>query len=215
MSQTQTPLARNASRIVLLAAGILLPLALFGMLAEDVSEGEPFWFDLPIQTFVHARSNAILDALMYWTTQAGSALVMGPFDLLLFGWLLKRGRRRDALFWAASVVGAALINGAAKALFARVRPALWVSRVHEASYSFPSGHAMSAMAGVTALSILAWPTRWRWPVVACGGVFVFLVATSRVYLGVHYPSDVLAGTAASLAWVAGLHLLLARRRSSS
>lgn len=210
MQQMKPWYVRHAGRIALLVAGILLPLTLFGMLAEDVAEQEVLGFDHPIQMFVHAHSSAFLDAFMYWTTQAGSVLVMAPLDVLLFAWLLKRGRRRDAAFWAVSVGGAALVNWAAKVLFARTRPSLWVSSVHEISYSFPSGHVMSTMAAVTGLCLLLWPTRWRWTAVVGGSVFVFLVAMSRVYLGVHYPSDVLAGAAASLAWVTGIRLLVDR-----
>lgn len=106
--------------------------------------------------------------------------------------------RNNPALEAVSILGSMLINVAAKNLFARARPSLWVSSVHETSYSFPSGHVMSTMAAYCALSVLAWRTRWRWPVVACGGVFVILVGISRIYLGVHYPSDVIAGSAASL-----------------
>lgn len=195
-------------RIAMLFAGVLLPLALFGMLAEDVAERESLSFDRPILSFAHAMSTPPLDTAMYWTTQAGSALTLVPFDALVAAWLLRRGRRNAALFWAVSVVGAAIVNFAAKNIFTRVRPSMWLSRVAETTYSFPSGHAMSTMAAVAALCVLLWPTRWRWWALGMGGVGVALVGASRVYWGVHYPSDILAGWAASLAWVVGVRLLL-------
>src|SRR3546814_10481386 len=69
---------------------------------------------------------------------------------------------------------------------------------------------MGSMTLAAVLVLLAWPTRWRWPVVAAMAVFVPMVGLSRVYLGVHFPSDILAGWAAALAWTAGAYLLVFR-----
>src|SRR3546814_9881919 len=69
---------------------------------------------------------------------------------------------------------------------------------------------MGSMTLAAVLVLLAWPTRWRWPVVAAMAAFVPMVGLSRVYLGVHFPSDILAGWAAALAWTAGAYLLVFR-----
>src|SRR3546814_9961968 len=69
---------------------------------------------------------------------------------------------------------------------------------------------MGSMTLAAVLVLLAWPTRWRWPVVAAMAVFVPMVGLSRVYLGVHFPSDILAGWAAALVWTTGAYLLLFR-----
>lgn len=204
-------IGRRALVITWWAAGVLAPLLLFGAVAEDVHEQEALWFDHLVQAAVHARASPLLDTLVYWTTNAGSALALVPADCLVFGWLWRQRRRADATFWAAAVLGTAALNLAAKHFFARMRPDLWVSRVHETTCSFPSGHAMSSMAAAAALCVLLWPTRWRWAALAAATSFVCAVGVSRVYLGVHYPSDVLAGWAASLAWVAGARLLLDQR----
>lgn len=212
MAYERNHLFGHIGRISLLFTGVLLPLALFGMLAEDVAERENFSFDRPILLFMHAMASPFLDTAMYWITQAGSALVLVPINTLVLAWLIKRRERDTAAFWAISVVGAAVINFAAKNLFTRIRPSMWLSRIAETTYSFPSGHAMSTMAAVTALCVLLWPTRWRWTILCVGGLYVVLVGTSRVYFGVHYPSDILAGWAASLAWVVGVKLLLDHRQ---
>jgi membrane-associated phospholipid phosphatase len=100
-----------------------------------------------------------------------------------------------------------LLNLLAKSAFARVRPDFWVSLLPETTFSFPSGHAMQSMAVVAGLVALTWRGRWRWPVALIGLCVVFLVGLSRIYLGVHYPSDILAGWTAALAWVIGLSVL--------
>jgi undecaprenyl-diphosphatase len=74
---------------------------------------------------------------------------------------------------------------------------------------------MSSMALATVVTILAWRTRARWPGLALSVLFVLAVSGSRLYLGVHYPSDVLAAWLASLAWVLGLRLVLLPRAHRS
>ena len=106
------------------------------------------------------------------------------------------------LGWSRALIvgGAAAINFLTKLIFHRVRPHLWPSLTPEADYSFPSGHALISLAVMVSLLLLAWPTRWRGPTLLAGGFFVLLVGLSRLYLGVHYPTDVLAGWAAGGAW---------------
>ena len=133
---------------------------------------------------------------------------MVPVDIGLVLVLLAFKRWRDGLFVAVATGGSALLNIATKRLFARDRPSLWDSIAPEATYSFPSGHAMGSMTLAAVLILLAWPTRARWWVIAAMAVFVPMVGLSRVYLGVHYPSDILAGWAAASIWVVGVYLLL-------
>ena len=183
------------------ASGLLLSLGVFAKLAEDVWGREPFGWDVPILTRLHAASAPLWDSLMLSLTHLGGAPVMAILAGLVLAWLLYRRRNTQAAFLALAVGGAALLNLALKQLFHRARPDLWPSLTPEHDYSFPSGHAMGSLAVVAALVVLAWPTRWRWPVLILGGLFVLGVGLSRLYLGVHFPSDVLAGWAASLLWV--------------
>lgn len=102
----------------------------------------------------------------------------------------------------AGVIGAASIgNGVIKAIVARERPDLLEAIVNEPGYSFPSGHAALGMVAWGVLAVLVWRSDLGRPlrslVVALLAVLVFLIGLSRVYLGVHYPTDVVAG------WIAG------------
>ncbi|HEU4375968.1 MAG TPA: phosphatase PAP2 family protein [Telluria sp.] len=200
--------SRKKYRIALLFLGVLLPLFALGVMVEDLLEKGLFAFDAPIQLFLHGHANAMWDRIMVWSSRAGSAAALVPFNLLVAAWLYRQGARERTWFWLLAVGGAALINLIAKYSFARARPTLWVSILPETTYSFPSGHAMETMAVVTAIVCLIWHRGGaRWAAPAIGAAYVVIVGTSRVYLGVHYPSDVLAGWCASFAWVAGLALI--------
>lgn len=190
--------------LLLLFFGVGLPLVAFGNLAEDVwSRGGILW-DEPILRYVHRHSTPGRDGVMTFISAIGHEYGVVPLAFVIFVVLLVVRRRGNAVFWAIAVGGAGLLNQGAKLSFRRARPELWLSPAPEHTYSFPSGHAMGSMAFVAALAVLAWPTRWRWWAIILGSVFTLLVGFSRVYLGVHYPSDVVAGWSASLAWVLGL-----------
>lgn len=193
--------------LLLLFMVVLAPLAIVGQVADEVWEGEGLFFDRPILEWLHAQATPGLDRLMLFFSQAGAPRPMAAFFVAVLAILFFRHRRDDALFFAIAVAGAMILNFGAKLTFGRVRPDLWVSLAPETDYSFPSGHAMGSMAVVAALVALTWGTRWRWPVAILGGLFVVLVGLSRLYLGVHYPSDVLTGWLAALAWIGGVALI--------
>ena len=145
-------------------------------------------------------------------TRLGYMRGVVPLDVMLLGFLALRRRFRDGLFFEIAVSGSAILNIAAKNYFARARPDLWVSLMPETTYSFPSGHAMGSITLAFATILLCWPTRWRWPVVFNAFVFVLLVGISRVYLSVHYPSDIVAGWTAALAGLWGCTCWWTRKR---
>ncbi len=194
-------------RLLILFFGILIPFGGFATLAEDVYTHEGIGWDLPILNYVHSYATPLLDKVFVGIAALGLTGVI-VVDILIGLFFIYRRQIGDAIFWVISVGGAELLNLVLKELFHRLRPDLWSSPGRPNSYSFPSGHAMASMALVAALTVLLWPSRWRWPALLLGALFVFLVGLSRIYLGVHFPSDVVAGWAASLAWVAGVSLAL-------
>ncbi|MCD9027639.1 phosphatase PAP2 family protein [Luteimonas sp. BDR2-5] len=201
-------LRRHGWKLALLFVGVLLPMWGFMELADEVHEGEAFPFDDPVLLFANDLAHDGLDRVFLFFSEIGYAWGVVPADILLVAGLLLARRFRKGLFAAAALGGSALLNLGTKRLFARDRPNLWDSIAPETTYSFPSGHAMGSMTLALVLVLLLWPTRWRWPALIAMAVFVPMVGLSRVYLGVHYPSDILAGWLAASVWVVGVYLLL-------
>lgn len=198
---------RNAWRIGLLFAGMLLPLWIFAELADEVHEMERFVFDDPILLQAKVLAGPGLDGFFVVVSKLGYEGVIA-MDLVLVLTLLALKHWREAIFAATAFVGSSLLNVGAKQFFQRDRPTLWESISPEDTFSFPSGHAMGSMTLVMTAILLAWPSRWRWPVLLFASAFAVLVGYSRVYLGVHFPSDILAGWMAGTAWVVGVYLVL-------
>lgn len=206
-------LRRHGWKIALVFLGVLLPMWAFMELADEVHEAEGILFDEPILLFAQSIAGDGYTRVFLFFSEIGYARGVVPVDIGLALLLLAFKRWRDGLFVAISTGGSALLNMGAKRLFARDRPSLWESIAPEATYSFPSGHAMGSMTLAAVLILLAWPTRARWWVIATMGVFVPMVGLSRVYLGVHYPSDIIAGWAAASIWVVGVYLVMYHRPS--
>jgi membrane-associated phospholipid phosphatase len=203
---------RHFWRLVLVFVGLLLPLWGFAELAGTIHQAESPVFDEPILHALHRLHGPVLDRLFVAASHAGYLYFVVPFDLVLVIGLSLARHRREAIFAGLALLGSALLNVGTKLLFARARPDLWVSIAPEHNYSFPSGHAMGSMTLAWVLVLLAWPTRARWWVVAGALGFAVLVGLSRLYLGVHYPSDILAGWAAASLWTVSVYLVAFPRR---
>jgi membrane protein DedA with SNARE-associated domain/membrane-associated phospholipid phosphatase len=191
----------------LLAAGGSL--WLFGGLVEDLLTGDPIVrFDRVVDDYLHSHATPHLTAFFLVVTAFGSTVAMvllGVVVAVLLAW-----RRLWTLLWTwiAAVAGSALIDWLLKDIFQRPRPHFAHPLVVETSYSFPSGHAMESfvaygmLAYLAVLALRAWEARVG---VICGAaLLVVLIGFSRMYLGVHYFSDVIAGYAAGGVWLSAL-----------
>ncbi len=194
------PLSLHA--LLRLMLGVLLPLLIVGYLAEDVFEQQRFAFEAPLLTWIHAHAGSALTQTSVALNTIGGPVVMGGTFVLIVLCLWLTRRRPQAIFAATglgSAVGVALVM---KLVFHRSRPELWPRLITENGASFPSGHSTTAAALVTCLVLLLWRTPWRWPTLILGSLYALLMGSSRLVLGVHYPTDVLAG------WLTGLSLVL-------
>ncbi len=196
--------AINKHRKGVLITCSLLLFAIFGLITESVIQGHTKELDRAVSMAFHSIQNPLLDAIMKLVTWAGSAIPIVLAILLMAYWALRRGDRRAAMILA----GVAIVNQNAnitlKLLIARPRPTLFSGIELPSSYAFPSGHAMAAAAVVGTIGVLM--VRFRpsltVPVAISTPLLILLIGLSRIYLGVHWPTDVLAG------FVAGTGILL-------
>ncbi|WP_334178094.1 phosphatase PAP2 family protein [Pseudoxanthomonas sp.] len=205
-------LREHGGRFVLLFLCLLVPLWVFVELADEVHELEAFYFDDALLWRAHAMAGPALDRFFVFISAIGYQWGVVPVDIALTAGLLIVRRWREATFAGVSFAGSALLNMATKQFFQRDRPTLWESIAPEHTFSFPSGHAMGSATLAMVVVLLCWPTRWRWLAAILAIAFTLLVGVSRIYLGVHYPSDILGGWAAGIAWVSGVYLVLYRVR---
>jgi undecaprenyl-diphosphatase len=195
--------------LLVLLIGVYLPLQVFGELAEEVWENEGgFPWDVPILLAIHMTSQPRLDVFATTLTKFGVFWGVFPLSAVIVLVLLRQRQWRSLAYLISTLLGSIIINRTAKVLLHRVRPHLWESPAPELDYGFPSGHAMSSMTLVVALIILTWGTRWCWLVLIVGGLFVLAIGWTRLYLGVHYPSDILAGWMVSIAWAVGVSFVI-------
>jgi membrane-associated phospholipid phosphatase len=155
-----------------------------------------------VQSIRHPAFTAVLDAATY----VGSPLGMGLVVAITAAVLLLRGKRAASLFVVVTGAGGALLNLGLKAIFERVRPPAVDAIAAAQGYSFPSGHAMGSLIVLGSLGYLALrlPLRWRVKsaLLAALATVVLLVGLSRVYLGVHWISDIAGGWCAGAVWLA-------------
>lgn len=189
---------------VVFAAGVTL----FAKLADEVVEQETLVFDKALLATVHQLSSSTLDAVVPILTNIGGPIGGVVMACVPVMYLWTRSSKKKALVVALASIGALILNLILKAAFVRPRPEEWTHIVAESSYSFPSGHAMASAALGFALIAVAWRTRWRWPVIVGAGLYIAVIGLTRLYLGVHYPTDIIAGWLVSLAWVAIVVMML-------
>ena len=189
---------------------ILLPLAVLGNIAEDIHERHAFAWESPLMLSLRAHAPNWFRGVAHALSTLGSATVMLPFCGVLAAWLWTRSHS-VARYFLLSVGGAVLLNVLLKLAFQRARPQVVPWLWQEGDTSFPSGHSSMAAALAVTLAALLWRTRLRPWAVGLGALYAVLMGVARVYLGVHYPTDVLAGWALGVAWAGGVALLLRER----
>jgi undecaprenyl-diphosphatase len=198
------------------AAGTLI---FFGWLSDEVLDGETRQFDDVTRAAVHQLASPALTVVMRAASFLGSTwFLFVATTIVIVGFALRKWGREAKLF-ALTMIGASLLNISLKLAFKRPRPVPFFDLTMPETYSFPSGHALTSCVffGALAAFLTARMKNRRTRIVVwivCVAMFL-LIGFSRIYLGVHYTTDVIAGFAAALIWilvVRFVELTLRRRR---
>lgn len=179
----------------------------FAELADGVVEGEVRRFDEAALLWIGSNVPAGWEGAMRLITALGYYWVVAPLLAAVTVVLYLKRWRLSAILLCVSAGGSFVLTTVLKTGFQRVRPELVDSGYTASFYSFPSGHATVAVGFYGVLTVmLAYRARGlaRWALAAGGASLVLLIGFSRLYLGVHYPTDVLAGFLTALLWVIGV-----------
>lgn len=197
---------------------MLFGVAIFGVMATLVTEGR-IEEEIAMLRLLEEQRSQGWTSVMVAVTRFGSGPVTAALTTTLCIWLFARSWRLEAAFLALSNLGSAALNTGLKAIFERQRPqSEIVSAITDPqSFSFPSGHALSAM--VFYVSILIVGARLagaplRASLLTLAVIMVPMMGFTRLYLGVHYPTDVIAGWAVGAAWVSSSYLAFFARRDT-
>ncbi len=193
-----------------LTIGLIVSIAalwVFGGVTEDVIHHDPLTqFDIALLEWFDSHSTPNVTKLFAAISLLGSALVMTALGLLVAMVLALRRCWLLLFGWVAALCGAGVLDTLLKHIIRRPRPPYAAAVLHSNSFSFPSGHAMASLVGYGMLAyllVVCWAGRWqlRLAILSTAAFLILAIGVSRLYLGVHYFSDVVGGYAAGVLWL--------------
>lgn len=193
-----------------------LALAAFAFLCACVALSGGLFFDRPVYEAIASLRSPGLTWFLVRFTNMGDVPVLLPLTLVLLGACCLKKRPGLGVLLAGNLALAALCNHLVKQVFQRARPDELLRLIEESGFSFPSGHSFTSMAFYGFLIYLIWKSfpdaAWKIPACAGLGLLILCIGLSRIYLGVHYASDVLAGFCGGVIWISVLTCIPAVRR---
>ncbi|GAB4239697.1 MAG: hypothetical protein Kow0049_27160 [Stanieria sp.] len=186
--------------------GLFICLAIIYALAklsEDVLEREAFSFDKAILLWIHQFANPTLDKIMLNITRLGNPSTVVSITLVTLGILWWRRYYQEAKIFLLNFLGGAVLSYGLKLAFSKPRPHLWKLLISETSYSYPSGHALGSMVlyGFVAYLLGTHLGQYAKVFYFIAAILIAAIGFSRLYLGVHWPTDVIAGYGVGFLWI--------------
>jgi len=186
-------------------ATAIATLIFFGWLADEALEGHARQFDDATRAAVHQFASPLITAIMRGFSFVGSTIALTAGTIFVVVRFVMRKWKREAKLFAITMIGAGLLNITLKLAFKRPRPVPFFNLSAPETYSFPSGHSLTSAVFFGALAAIVTARikskRVRLAIWIVSTAMFLLIGLSRIYLGVHYTTDVIAGFAAALIWI--------------
>ena len=216
----QKRFAEFLSLSLLLGLGAAIAaLIFFSWLTDQVFEGDAVQFDEATRAVVHQLASPAMTVVMRFFSFVGSTLMLTILTAIVIVWFAMRRWGREAKLFAITMIGGSLLNMTLKLTFKRSRPIPFFDPWPPETYSFPSGHSLMSACFFGALAAILNARikrkRVRAVVWVLGTLMFLAIGFSRIYLGVHHTTDVIAGFSAALIWIVVVRFVemqLARRK---
>ncbi|RCW77510.1 phosphatase PAP2 family protein [Saliterribacillus persicus] len=195
--------------IIIILAGFFLTgmsFYLFIEIAEEVLEKEEFYIDSTVQNLIEPIRSTLTDNIFGYITEGGSVWFLSVASIVLLVYLFLNSKYSNwfLIYFTINMIGIAGLTKGLKLLFERERPEV-LEQYDGSGFSFPSGHSTGAIAFygfvIYLIVISHLDKKWKWLINIVLGIFALLVATSRVFINVHYVTDVVAGISLGLTFL--------------
>lgn len=172
-------------------------------LSDEVLEKEFFTFDKSLLLWLHQFTNPTLDLIMLKITQLGNPSFVVILVVITLSLLYRKHYYQEAKIFLLASLGALILTTEMKLFFGKPRPQLWEHLIQETSFSFPSGHALGSMVlyGLIAYLLSKFYPQFSFLIYSLITIIIILIGLSRLYLGVHWPTDIIAGYGVGFLWL--------------
>jgi len=181
----------------------LLIIYLVAQISDEVLEQDPFEFDRAILLWIHSFANPTLDRLMEFITGFNNPDFVTVVAVVTLALLVWQRCYAEAKIFAIDSAGGVILSYGLKSVFGKARPDLWESAVKEISFSYPSGHALGStvLYGFLAYLFATRIPQFAWLIYLLAVMLIGAIGLSRLYLGVHWPTDIIGGYGIGFLWL--------------
>ena len=172
-------------------------------ISDNVLDREAFEFDRTILLWIHSFANPILDRVMYYFTRLNDPDTAFIVATVVVSILIWKRFYAEARIFAIACFGGIVLSYGLKAVFGKVRPDLWESAIVDTSFSYPSGHALGStiLYGFSAYLLATHYPRFAGLIYTLAVLLIATIGFSRLYLGVHWPTDIVGGYGIGFLWL--------------
>ena len=181
----------------------LLIIYVVAEISDEVLDREAFAFDKTILLWVHDFTNPTLDRIMRVFTSLNNPDFVSIVAAIAFGLLLWKRCYPEAKIFVIDCAGGVILSYGLKSVFGKTRPDLWESAIEEVSFSYPSGHALGStvLYGFLAYLFATRFPKFAWLIYSLAVVTIAAIGISRLYFGVHWPTDIIGGYGIGFLWL--------------